>query len=145
MFGINKYALPSVESLGSVDFLPGEKSICMKLSYQIPHCITLTRTFAHFMCPTCELTVVVGACRVLLVWTEGRTGRGAGAEAGVAEGRAHLTGLAAVVDWPLDVEGGGQRGALLRLRQDRRTRGSRLLFKIHFNLLYFLLFFLYVT
>lgn len=64
---------------------------------------------------TCELTVVVGACRVLLVGTEGRACRGAGAEAGVAERRAHFTGLAAVVDRPLNVQGRGQRCTLLGL------------------------------
>lgn len=69
----------------------------------------------RFMSLTGELTVVVRACRVFLVRTEGRAGGGAGAEAGVAQGRAHLTGLTAVVDRPLDVQGWGQRGALLGL------------------------------
>lgn len=64
---------------------------------------------------TCELTVVVGACRVLLVGAERRAGRWAGAEAGVAQGRAHFAGLAAVVHWPLDIQGRRQRGALLGL------------------------------
>lgn len=64
---------------------------------------------------TCELTVVVGACRVLLVGAERRAGGRTGAKAGVAQGRAHLAGLTAVVDWPLDVQGGGERGALLGL------------------------------
>lgn len=64
---------------------------------------------------TSELTVVVGAGGVLLVGAERRAGGGAGAEAGVAQGRAHLAGLAAVVDWPLDVQGRGQGGALLGL------------------------------
>lgn len=52
---------------------------------------------------TCEVTVVVGASRVLLVRAERWAGRGAGAEAGVAQGRAHLTGLTAVIDRPLDI------------------------------------------
>lgn len=64
---------------------------------------------------TCELTVVVGAGRVLLVGAERRAGRWAGAEAGVAQGRADLAGLAAVVHRPLDVQGGRQGGALLGL------------------------------
>lgn len=66
---------------------------------------------------TGELTVVVGAGGVLLVGAERRAGGGAGAEAGVAQGRAHLAGLAAVVDRPLDVQGRGQRGALLGLKE----------------------------
>lgn len=77
----------------------------------------------HFKSLTCELTVVVGACRVLLVGAEGRAGRGASAEAGVAEGRAHLTGLTAVVDRPLDIQGRGQRGTLLGL--DARQEEER--------------------
>lgn len=64
---------------------------------------------------TCELTVVVGAGRVLLVGAERRAGGRAGAEAGVAQGRADLAGLAAVVHRPLDVQGGRQGGALLGL------------------------------
>lgn len=35
---------------------------------------------------TRELTVVVGASGILLVWAERRAGGGAGAEAGVAQG-----------------------------------------------------------
>lgn len=54
---------------------------------------------------TCEVAVVVGACRVLLVRTERWAGRGAGAEAGVAQRGAHLAGLTAVVHRPLDVQG----------------------------------------
>lgn len=69
----------------------------------------------HFVGLTVELAVVVGARRVFLVGAEGRAGGGARAEAGVAQGRAHLTGLTAVVDRPLDVQGRGQRGALLGL------------------------------
>lgn len=64
---------------------------------------------------TSELAVVVGASGVLLVRAERRAGGGAGAEAGVAQGRAHLAGLAAVVDWPLNIQRGGQRGALFGL------------------------------
>lgn len=77
------------------------------------------------MSPTCELTVVVGARRVLLVGAERRAGRGAGAEAGVAQGRAHLAGLTAVVDRPLNVQGRRQRGALLGLdaRQEEKDNG----------------------
>lgn len=81
---------------------------------------------ACFTSLTCELTVVVGAGRVLLVGAERRAGRGAGAEAGVAQGRAHLAGLTAVVDRPLDVQGRGQRGALLGLdtRQEEEKDNS---------------------
>ena len=50
------------------------------------------------------MTVVVGARRVFLVGAERRAGGGTGAEAGVAEGGAHLTGLTAVVDRPLDIQ-----------------------------------------
>lgn len=74
---------------------------------------------------TSELTVVVGAGGVLLVGAERRAGGGAGAEAGVAQGRAHLAGLAAVVDGPLNVQGRGQRGALLGLgKRSRVSFGS---------------------
>lgn len=73
---------------------------------------------------TCELAVVVGAGRVLLVGADGRAGRRAGAEAGVAQGRADLAGLAAVVHRPLDVQGGGQRGALLGLRGQEEEENS---------------------
>ena len=64
---------------------------------------------------TCELTVVVGACRVLLVGAEWGAGRGACAEAGVTQGWAHFARLTAVVDWPLDVQGRRKRGTLLGL------------------------------
>lgn len=68
---------------------------------------------------TGEPTVVVGAGRVLLVRAERRAGGGAGAEAGVAQGRAHFTGVAAVVDWPLNIQGRRQRGALLGLGKEK--------------------------
>lgn len=73
---------------------------------------------------TCKLAVVVGAGRVLLVGADGRAGRRAGAEAGVAQGRADLAGLAAVVHRPLDVQGGRQRGALLGLRGQEEEENS---------------------
>lgn len=78
---------------------------------------------------TCKLAVVVGACRVLLVGAEGRAGRGACAEAGVAKGRAHLTGLTAVVDRPLDVQGGGQGRALLGLDVTQEEEKENIIFK----------------
>lgn len=68
-------------------------------------CNWKTEGKGHLMVLTCELTVVVGTCRVLLVGAERRAGGGTGAEAGVAEGRAHLAGLTAVVDRPLDIQG----------------------------------------
>lgn len=73
---------------------------------------------------TCELAVVVGAGRVLLVGADWRAGRRAGAEAGVAQGRADLAGLAAVVHRPLDVQGGRQRGALLGLQRREEEERS---------------------
>lgn len=57
------------------------------------------------VCPVvCKLTVVVRACRILLIGAEGRAGRRTGAEAGVAQRRADLTGFTAVVDWLLDIQ-----------------------------------------
>lgn len=90
---------------------------------------------------TCELAVVVGAGRVLLVGADGRAGRWASAEAGVAEGRADLAGLAAVVHRPLDIQGGRQGGALLRLhgqkkRVDRQPSVFGLINLIFFTLIY---------
>lgn len=72
-------------------------------------------TFLSVSSLTCELTVVVGACRVLLVGAERRAGGGASAEAGVAQGGTHLAGLTAVIDWPLGVQVRRQRCALFWL------------------------------
>lgn len=80
---------------------------------------------------TCELAVVVGAGGVLLVGADGRAGRRTGAEACVAEGRADLAGLTAVVHRPLDVQGGRQRGALLRLQGQQS--GKEVTFNIQFS------------
>lgn len=73
---------------------------------------------------TCELAVVVGAGRVLLVGAERGAGGGAGAEAGVSQRGAHFAGLAAVGDRPLHVQGRRQRGALLGLDTRQKKRGT---------------------
>lgn len=52
---------------------------------QLSTLMELTQLHCCTFCLTCELTVVIGTCRVFLVGAQGRAGRGTGAEAGVAQ------------------------------------------------------------